>query len=313
MDALVAEGLGKRLGGEWILQDLTFSVRRGEVFGLLGPNGAGKTTTLRILAGLFAPDAGRAEVAGHPITTGRAGGSGLRRVVGLLTEQPGFYDRLPAGYNLALFGRLYGLGADEANRGARRLMERFGLGAAQHKPFATLSRGMKQKLAIARAILHRPEVVLLDEPTVGLDPEATREVRDIIGELASDGSTIVLCTHQLSEVERLCARAAVLARRLVGVHEVHDPAESDCRVTVGLEAPADGVAARAAALPFVRTARLAGGGLHVELASAERIPDLVAELAMGGARLTSVAPANDALEEAYLDLLARARNAGWVT
>jgi ABC-2 type transport system ATP-binding protein len=312
MDAISANELGKRLGGTWILEGLTFAVARGEVFGLLGPNGAGKTTTLRILAGLYAPDTGHAEVAGHAIRAGAAGDGALRRSVGLLTEQPGFYDRLPALYNLALFGRLYGMGAHEAETGARQLMDRFGLSDAADKSFATLSRGMKQKLAIARAILHRPDVVLLDEPTVGLDPEATREVRAIIEELAAEGRTIVLCTHQLSEVERLCSRAAVLARRLVGVHEVRSSARSDCRITVGLATPVDGLESTTRALPFVRLVRSEDSALHVEIDDPKHVPDLVAALADQGARMTAVIPARDALEEAYLQLLSEARDAGWV-
>src|SRR5438876_5044197 len=179
MLAIEAVGLTKSLGARRACWDVSFDVRRGEVFGLLGPNGAGKTTTLRMLAGLYAPDAGTARVAGHEIAPRKAGGAALRARVGLLTESPGFYDRLTARENLRFFAQLYG-----AAKAPDALLERFALKEHAGRPFAELSRGMKQKLAIARALLHEPEVVLLDEPTVGLDPEATREVRAVIAELA---------------------------------------------------------------------------------------------------------------------------------
>ncbi len=224
-----ARGLSKSFGGRRACWDLSFEVAEGEVFGLLGPNGAGKTTTLRMLAGLYAPDAGNALVAGCPIAAGRAGGPELRRRVGLLTEQPGFYDRLTALENLLHFARLYGVPRAEADARARRLLQRFQLDAHRDRFFAELSRGMKQKLAIARALLHAPQVVLLDEPTVGLDPEAAREVRATIAELAADRTTLVLCTHDLDEVERLCSRAAFVAGQLLAVHAVGRAAPAGLR------------------------------------------------------------------------------------
>jgi ABC-2 type transport system ATP-binding protein len=311
MAAIVVEDLGKRLGGHTVLEALSFTVARGEVFGLLGPNGAGKTTTLRILAGLYAPDTGRAAIAGETLSPARPAGAPLRRKVGLLTEQPGFYDRLPVAYNLALFGRLYGLERGEAERRTTLLLDRFDLSRKADAPFATLSRGMKQKLAIARAILHRPEVILLDEPTVGLDPEATSEVRDIIAELSAEGAAIVLCTHQLSEVERCCRRAAVLARRLVGIHDVEAEAAGQ-RLELRLDSSPQRALAVARGLPWVRSARWVETTLSVELAAAGLAPELVAALAGAGVRILAVLPARQALEEAYRSLLAQAREEGWV-
>src|SRR3954470_759957 len=169
-----------------------------------------------MLAGLYAPDAGTATVAGFSISPGKPGGPDLRARVGLLTEQPGFYDRLSARENLMYFAELQG--AARARVGP--LLDRFALTSHADRPFAELSRGMKQKLAIARALVHEPEVIFLDEPTVGLDPEATREVRAVIAELAAEHATIVLCTHHLGEVEKLCSRAAFIAGRLLAVHPV---------------------------------------------------------------------------------------------
>jgi len=309
--AIEARELTKSFAGHRAVEEVSFSVEAGEAFGLLGPNGAGKTTTLRMLAGLFAPDSGSAMVAGREVSRERGAPAELRRRVGLLTEQPGFYDRMTSVENLVHFGRLYGLSRADATARARKLLDRFLLAAHANKPFAALSRGMKQKLALARALLHGPEVVLLDEPTVGLDPEATREVRAVIGELRREGSTIVLCTHDLDEVERLCSRAAFVATRLIAVHQISTAKEG--RVHVELAAPCAGAAAALRALPAVREVREEGLRLHVKLSDPSATPELVAALVGASARVASVQPVRDPLEEAYMEVLAEARSRGLLT
>ena len=297
MAAIEARGLTKSFGGRPACRDVSFSVERGEVFGLLGPNGAGKTTTLRMLSGLYAPDAGSATVAGVEIEPGRPGGPELRARVGLLTEQPGFYDRLTARENLQYFASLQGARAGRVDP----LLDRFALRSHADRPFAELSRGMKQKLAIARALVHEPEVIFLDEPTVGLDPEATREVRSVVAELASDHATIVLCTHHLDEVERLCSRAAFIAGRMLAVHEVRKQEV----VRIELAAP---FLLSESLRALCKSSRADGKMLFVEpLAD---VPELVAALAAAGARIASVMPHRDPLEEAWLQLLAEAREQG---
>ena len=295
MSAIEAHGLGKSFGGRPACRDVSFQVDPGEVFGFLGPNGAGKTTTLRMLAGLFAPDAGTARVAGCEISPGRAGGQKLRAKVGLLTEAPGFYDRLTARENLVHFARLQR--TRDPERRSDALLERFALRDHAGRPFAELSRGMKQKLAIARALVHEPEVVLLDEPTVGLDPEATREVRHLVAELARGRAAIVLCTHHLEEVERLCSRAAFIAGRLVAVHEIRR--EALLRIQLAAPFQPDGVRG------LCRSLRLSGSTLLIEPGA--EVPDIVAALVSAGARIESVAPHRDPLEDAWLELLAEAR------
>ena len=318
MPAIQARALAKSFAGRRACWDLSFTVERGEVFGLLGPNGAGKTTTLRMLAGLLAPDSGSATVAGEEVLPGRPGSAALRARIGLLTEAPGFYDRLTALENLVHFGRLQSLSETEATRRAGPLLERFALAAHASRPFAVLSRGMKQKLAIARALLHEPEVVFLDEPTVGLDPEATREVRAVIAELAAERRTIVLCTHHLDEVERLCGRAAFIAGRLLAIHDLKAPQHQRLRCVLLLPHAAGVAAARA--VPGVLSVEEAPGQggravLAVELAEqgagAEQIAaKLVAALAAAGAPLCEVAPAGDPLEVAWLLLQEKARAEG---
>jgi len=293
--AIEAYGLGKSFSGRPACREVTFSIEPGEVFGLLGPNGAGKTTTLRILAGLLAPDAGRARVAGCEIPAGRAGGPELRAKVGLLTEAPGFYDRLTARENLVHFARLQR--AREPERKSTALLDRFGLAEHADRPFAELSRGMKQKLAIARALVHDPEVILLDEPTVGLDPEATREVRSLVAELAAEHATIVLCTHHLDEVERLCSRAAFIAGRLVAVHEIRR--ETLLRIELAAPFQPDGLRA------LCHSLELKGSTLLIEPRAS--VPEIVAALVRSGARIEAVTPHRDPLEDAWLQLLAEAR------
>jgi ABC-2 type transport system ATP-binding protein len=219
--------------------------------------------------------------------------------VGLLTEQPGFYDRLTARENLLYFGRLHR--ARNAAARADALLERFALSAHAGRPFAELSRGMKQKLAVARALLHEPEVIFLDEPTVGLDPEATREVRALIAELAAEHATIVLCTHHLGEVERLCSRAAFIAGRLLAVHEVKRGVEL-LRIELAEPVAPDLMGA------LCRTVRVEGATLFVEPLA--EVPDIVAALVAAGARIQAVVPHRDPLEEAWLQLLSEAREEG---
>jgi ABC-2 type transport system ATP-binding protein len=327
--AIEARALARSFGARRACWDISFTVERGEVFGLLGPNGAGKTTVLRLLSGLLAPDAGSATVAGFEVRPHETSPAALRGKVGLLTEHPGFYDRLTARENLVYAGGLQALTPADCAARARTLLDRFSLAPHADRPFAHLSRGMKQKLAIARALLHEPEVVLLDEPTVGLDPEATREVRTIVGELAAERRTIVLCTHHLDEVERLCGRAAFIAGRLLAVHSIGPLEAQSARVRVDLSEPLAGAAALLRAVPGVQEVREEGRALLVGLGPrstlglrapgapgedsfAERVPELVSALVRAGARVCGVAPERAPLERAWVELLAQARAEGLV-
>ncbi len=211
---LRATGLGRRFGDLWAIRGMDLEVLRGEVLGLLGPNGAGKTTTVRMLTALIEPTEGRASVDGldvveHP--------EAVRARVGILTETPGLYDKLSATANLEFFGRLYGL--DAATRAARieRYLRLFSLWDRRDDIAGTFSKGMKQKLAIARALLHEPAVVFLDEPTAALDPEAAYVVREAIEALRRSGRTIVLATHNLDEADRLCDRVAFVRGGLLRI------------------------------------------------------------------------------------------------
>ncbi|MEN3010422.1 MAG: ABC transporter ATP-binding protein [Candidatus Bipolaricaulaceae bacterium] len=292
-------GLTRRYGPRVAVEDLRFEVRPGEVLGLLGPNGAGKTTTVRLLAGLLAPSAGDALVAGHSIVRAP---EKVRPRVGVVPENPGFYKRLTVRRNLRFFAELYGV------RDPRRVEEalaRVGLLERAEEPVATLSKGLRQRLALARALVHDPPVLLLDEPTSGLDPEAAKEVRDLLAELSLASRAILLCTHNLAEAERLCHRIAVLKTRLVAVGS---PAELKQRlfgrrVVVTLANPRPGLD-QALDLPFVRNAVLDGNKLFVALEAPERHnPILVRRLVELGAEILFVAEEERTLEEVYLELV----------
>ncbi|MCY1035808.1 ABC transporter ATP-binding protein [Corallococcus sp. BB11-1] len=293
-------GLAKRFGERLAVEGLTFDVRPGEVFGLLGPNGAGKTTTVRMLTGLLRPSEGQAEVWGHCVARD---GEALRKVVGLLTEQPGLYDRLTARENLRFFMKLHEV--DEATAWPRALhyLERFGLGGRENEPCGGFSKGMRQKLAIVRTLVHDPRVIFLDEPTSGLDPESARTVRDAVAELASEGRTIVLCSHNLAEVERLCERVAVVRRRLLALGPVRELRRAGQALDVRVEGDAEAFLPALSRLPFAPNVLLEGGRLRVMVADESQAPDVVACLVGAGARVHSVVPSQRPLEEVYLDLL----------
>jgi ABC-2 type transport system ATP-binding protein len=188
---------------------LSLSVKAGEVLALLGPNGAGKTTTVRMLSAVLTPTSGQARVGGYDVVEQA---SQVRRVVGVLTEAPGLYLRMQALEYLDFFGRLYGLAADARRARALQLMERFGMAESANRRLSEYSKGMRQKLALVRTMMHDPSVLLLDEPTSAMDPHSAKLVRDAITELRSDQRTIVICTHNLPEAEQLADRIAIIRR-----------------------------------------------------------------------------------------------------
>lgn len=191
---------------------LTLEVHEGEVFGFLGPNGAGKTTTVRMLTSLIRPTSGTATVAGYQVGVD---GTEIRRNVGLLTESPGMYERLSAEKNLRIFAELYDV--PDVNKSVNKYLSLFGLWERRMDAVGSFSKGMRQKLAVARALLHEPKVLFFDEPTTGLDPEAARIVRDFILEFKKEGRTIFMTTHNLDEAEKLCDRVGIFKQTLLAL------------------------------------------------------------------------------------------------
>ena len=202
-------GLTKQFDGFTAVDGVTLSVASGEILALLGPNGAGKTTTVRMLAAILRPTAGQAFVAGHSVTEHPRE---VRRRVGLLTEHPGLYLRMRGREYVDFFGRLMGLSADESRHRARELLARFGMSDAWDQRMGTYSKGMRQKMALVRAMLHDPAVLLLDEPTSAMDPHSAKLVRDAVLGLRHHRRAIVICTHNLAEAEALADRIAIIRR-----------------------------------------------------------------------------------------------------
>ena len=297
--AIETRELTRRFDGLTAVDRLTFSVERGEVVGLLGPNGAGKTTTIRMLAALIPPTTGTATMCGFLLGEDN---ERVRRSVGILTETPGLYDRLSARRNLEFHAQLQGV--REVHRTVDRYLQLLGLMNRAEDPAGTFSKGMRQKLALARALLHEPAVLLLDEPTAGLDPRMARVVRDFIASLKAAGRTILLSTHNLEEAEALCDRVALIQGRLVAFDRPGALRERlvSRRVRVRLEDP-DGGAAVATALPFVEAVARDGEALTVTLGDGADTPALVRSLVEAGARIHEVVPVRATLEDVYLELI----------
>ncbi|MGH2377892.1 MAG: ATP-binding cassette domain-containing protein [Candidatus Limnocylindria bacterium] len=298
------EGLTKRFGDVLAVDRLDLEVREGEVFGFLGPNGAGKTTTLRLLCALIAPTAGTAEVSG--LRLGRDDAA-IRASVGILTEHPGLYDRLSARENLAFFAALYGLDGATSRAQVERYLRLMGLWERRDAPVATFSRGMKQKMAIARAALHEPRVLFLDEPTTGLDPDAARTVREFILALRAEGRTVFLCTHNLDEADRLCDRIAFFRGRVIRI-AVPDELRAELygRTTEirVVPAPVEAQLERVRATAGVSEAWLENGSILVRSADPLRVnPDLVRTLVEGGASVAFVTERRASLEDVYLRIV----------
>lgn len=209
MSSVKTNGLTRRFGSLMAVDHLSFEVKEGEVFGLLGPNGAGKTTTIRMLACLISPSEGSARVGGYDI--GRDSLE-VRQIVGILTENPSLYERLTAYENMDFFAEAYGLSdVQEKRNRIRELLEFFELWKRRNGKVATFSKGMKQKLAITRALVHKPPILFLDEPTAGLDPESSKGIRDLMERLSQrEKHTILLCTHHLEDAEKLCSRVMII-------------------------------------------------------------------------------------------------------
>jgi ABC-2 type transport system ATP-binding protein len=209
IDMIETQDLGKRFNNFWAVDGVTLKVEEGQILALLGQNGAGKTTTVRMLTALLAPTRGWARVAGYDVV---ANGHKIRSAVGVLTEQHGLYMRMTGEEYLDFFGQVYNLDAQSRKTRSSYLLEYFGLEGAVKQRIGEYSKGMRQKLALARAMMHEPPVLLLDEPTSAMDPESARLVRDEIARLRSSKRTIVICTHNLVEAEALADKVAIIYR-----------------------------------------------------------------------------------------------------
>ena len=296
-----AEGLTRHFGDLVALEELSFNVEEGEIFGLLGPNGAGKTTTVRLLTSLITPSRGRASVDGFD-TVKEA--DDVRRRVGILTETPGLYGQLSAEENLRLFAELHELPKPE--EAIERYLKLVNLWERKDHIVDGFSKGMRQKLAIVRALLHEPKVVFLDEPTSALDPESARTVRDFIDELREKGRTIVLCTHNLDEADKLCDRIAILRQRLLRVDKPEKLRQDlyGSRVLFRLQSVSAKLIEKVEALDIVGRVEQLENCLRISLKDPETDnPQIIRTLVENGASVQFVEEEEHSLEEVYFDLL----------
>ncbi len=298
------ENLSKKFNSTLAVDGLNLQVEEGEVFGFLGPNGAGKTTTVRMLTSLIGPTSGTAIVNGYHV--GQQD-TEIRRTVGILTETPGMYDNLSAEYNLEIYANLYEV--EDPKGQVEKYLSMLGLWDRRQDEAGTFSKGMKQKLAIARALLHEPRILFLDEPTAALDPEASKLVHDFITELRKEGRTIFLCTHNLDEADRLCDRVGVFKTHLL---VVDTPANLRSqlfgrRVVFHLANSNETMASVIQAMSFVREAKVVENKLVVNLDDPEtHNPEIIRALVGAGADIQFVGELRHSLEEVYLQLVKNA-------
>jgi ABC-2 type transport system ATP-binding protein len=298
-----AEGLSRSFGDVRAVDGLTVDVPAGIVFGFLGPNGAGKTTTIRLLLGLLDPTAGRATVLGHDT---RSEAAAIRERAGALLEHSGLYERLSAEDNLEFYGRVWRLSRSDRQARIRELLEPLGLYERRREPIAGWSRGMKQKLAVARALFHRPSLLFLDEPTAGLDPVAAAALRDDLVQLVSrEGATVFLTTHNLSEAESVCQLVAVIKRgRLLAVgHPDHLKARSATRAEVTGRGFSDTMIEALRSRPEVETAEVRNGRLVLVLREATETAPLISLMVHAGAAIEEVRKDKSSLEDVFLTLM----------
>ena len=308
VNVIETEELTKRFGDVLAVDHLSLAIPAGEVFGFLGHNGAGKTTTVRLLNGVLAATSGAVRVLGlDPLTHGPQ----VRRRTGVLTETPSLDDRLTARTTLRIYADIYGVPKQRVDGRVDALLEMFDLGARAGDKIGGFSKGMRQKMALARTLLHEPEIIFLDEPTAGLDPLATREVHQLVTHASREEKrTVFLCTHNLWEAQRLCTRVAVLAQgRLLAVGA---PAElalrygRSQRLNVEIDpsqiAQATEWLARLPQTPKLERDATVNGLLHVQGIARPDVPQMVAGLAAAGVSIYQVVEEEATLEDVYFAL-----------
>jgi ABC-2 type transport system ATP-binding protein len=299
--AIKVENLTKRFNGFTAVDSISFSVEKGEIFGFLGPNGAGKTTTVRILTGMIAPNSGSAEVDGLPVDRNV---ENLHEVIGLLTESTGFYENFSAIRNLEYFAGFYS--EIDVSKQVEKHLKSVGLWGHKGNKVRTFSKGMKQRLAIARALLHEPHVVFLDEPTAGLDPESAQDVRLMIKNLKKEGRTVFLCTHNLSEAESLCDRIGVIKTQLITLDTPEKLQEKVFKreVIVEMDSIDPAIIENLRKLSFIKLISQDGNKLIIQLEDTEsNRPLLVKSIVESGGMIQNVFEEKHSLEEVYLLLM----------
>lgn len=303
--------LTKYYGNSIGVKDLTFKINDSEIFALLGPNGAGKTTTLRLMTGLIYPTSGHVSYEGV-IAKGQENISKIHKEVGALPEVPGLYENLSAYRNLQFYGRMYGMSDSDIYGRVKDLMVEFELWDKRENAVATFSKGMKQKLAIIRTIIHDPKYVFLDEPLAGLDPESSRFVKDYMKTMKSNGKTVILSTHDLSDADKLSDRVAVIKNRLLAIDTPGAlKRQSFSRTVVFHLAKIEGINLKDIQdFQYVKTADIRNDALVLEVDSPEENnPDIANYLMSKGFRIQFIGEIRRSLEDVYLSIVDKSKEA----
>ena len=297
--------LGRKYGDEFAIRNLSFQITKGEIFGLIGPNGAGKTTTIRILCCLISPTEGDARIGGLNLND-RINSNKIRKMIGYVADNVGLYERMSAYENLLFYGKLYDYPKNELPGNIEKYLRIVDLWDERNKPVGSYSKGMKQKVALARALVHKPELLILDEPTANLDPESARNIRDLILNLKKEGRTILFNTHNLDEAQRVCDRIGVLKTTLRAVDTPENLREkygNEKLILVKLESVTDKI---------VETLNSSGyavlnhdaGSLTIESSHLEDASQNIIELVMKeGGKIRSINEQNSSLEDVYIRLV----------
>ena len=297
MKAITVEALSKTFSGGTVAVDgIRLSLNQGEIFGFLGPNGAGKTTTVKLLCGMLTPSGGKCQVLGIDPTQNP---EQLHKKVGVVTEHAQMYDHMTALENLQFYGTLFGMSRSECADRAKLLLQRLELGDVMDRKLATYSTGMRQRLSLARALLHRPQILLLDEPASGLDPESAQNVNSLIQEQAAEGTTVFLCTHQLRYAQEICKAYGLMDKGQLfatgNITELRAMVSRNRRVRV-----------KASCLPKDMVYKEVGDHIYdVDVASEHDIPLIVKRIVEAGGDLYQVSEQQMSLEEIYFSLIDR--------
>ena len=304
MDAVVMQHLSKIYdGGKTAVADMSLTLEQGEVFGFLGPNGAGKTTTVKVLNGILQPSEGTCQVFGED--PGRSPEK-VNAISGVMTEHAQMYNNLTGMQNLMFYGAMFGIGEEESRKRARDLLQQLELADASGQKLSAYSTGMRQRLSIARALMHQPKILFLDEPTSGLDPESAHNVNQMILALAKDkGMTIFLCTHQLRYAQEICTRYGLIdeGRLLIAgtLEELRAGVNSGMQVRIRTDRLPDALAGRQEGRPGMRTDVQ---DIILEIGSEEEIPYIVRRIVESGGRVYHVSAKQPSLEDIYFVLTA---------
>ena len=302
------ENLTRKFGDLTAVDNVTLHVDEGEVFGFLGPNGAGKTTTVRMLCCLIGKSGGQAKIGDYTVDN-EDDCLKIRKIVGLLPENVGLYDSLSAYRNLDFYGRLYEVSDGKRQENIERLLRLLGIWERREDAVGNFSKGTKQKIAIARALIHEPQVLFLDEPTANLDPEAAKTVRDFILELKKEKTTIFLNTHNLDEAERLCDRIGILKTKLIAVDSPKNLERSlyNRKTIVHLDGVSDAVLASVRNLDAVKNVKVSDSKLILDMDNPERDnPEVVRAIVQAGGNIQYVTELRSTLEDVYLKLIREA-------